>query len=575
MESRCSSQSEFSVDNFNWQQRRQKLFIYWCFAHFIQGMIHSIRYSSQYLYFKDVMKVANPDVLYGLSVSFIGATGVIFPLVISPIIDRTRSIKKAVLVINILGLFGNLLYALPFSPALPLIGQLLAGTTPAFSVIAMGEISRAYTSEKLTKRISALSLIYSVGTFTSIGLVFTFLYVNFNIGAWNINFANMPGLFLTIAFLFSAILSQILVSDVSKEFDIKLEERIKRSSCASTPSSLSSPPPTVSSEGEHSNMSTPALSEEFIPQIIEPIDEASVVGVDDEDFQQVVRDVGEPFYFNVNNNNNHPDNNNTETEDGVKDGSKYLFPPFKANGYSKVSQADTESTTSTSRRAEVKKAAKITVQSIWKILRYRTTFLLMAITFLEAFIYSIIVTSLPVLATKLLGWGKVELALLSMINKFLSVIVSGIVFFLTDHLEDFLLLIYGTFSSLLALLSLAVLQWVETNTVATTIMFFVIASFAISGVPMIITSTRSMLAKMVPTEIQSLTEAVRMSVFEASFVPAGFLVPVVILNVPVTAIFLFLVLLGVILFAVNDMQTLVELKEIDEYWQDIEQHSTN
>jgi len=55
------------------------------------------------------MRVSNPDFLYGLSVSFIGVTGVIFPLLISPYIDRTRNIKRAILVVNLLGLRGNLL----------------------------------------------------------------------------------------------------------------------------------------------------------------------------------------------------------------------------------------------------------------------------------------------------------------------------------------------------------------------------------------------------------------------------------------------------------------------------------
>ena len=281
MSSRCSStgtpSSEASGEYFDWREKRQRLFIYWCFTHFIQGMIHPIRYSSQYLYFKDVMRVSNPDFLYGLSVSFIGATGVIFPLLISPYIDRTRNIKRAIFVVNLLGLLGSLLYALPFSPALPLIGQLLAGTTPAFSVIAMGEISRCYSSEKLTKRVSGLSLIYSIGTFTSIGLVFCFLFVDFDVGQLNINFANMPGFFLALAFGVSTILGFLLVSDVSKEHDLKLEERIKRSSCGSSlnrstpdPSSNRSSPK-LQDEGSTDNQKELNISlGKEIPLIIEP-----------------------------------------------------------------------------------------------------------------------------------------------------------------------------------------------------------------------------------------------------------------------------------------------------------------
>ena len=223
------------IDVFIWREKRQRLFIYWCLTHYIHGMVHSIRYSSQYLYFKDVMRVSNPDLFYGMSVSFIGITGVIFPLLISPYLDQTRNIKQAIFLVNILGFIGNLLYALPFSPALPLIGQLLAGTTPAFGVIAMGEISRCYSSSKLTKKVSALSLIYSVGTFTSIGLVFCFLYVDFYLGQWHITYANMPGITMCILFFISGILAPLLVTDISKEFDCKLEKRMRRSSYVSNP----------------------------------------------------------------------------------------------------------------------------------------------------------------------------------------------------------------------------------------------------------------------------------------------------------------------------------------------------
>ena len=590
MESRCSSpNTEMSGDYFNWCEKRQRLFIYWCFAHFIHGMVHSIRYSSQYLYFKDVMQVSNPDFLYGLSVSFIGATGVIFPLLISPYIDKTRNIKQAVICVNILGLIGNLLYSLPFTPALPLIGQLFAGTTPAFGVIAMGEISRCYLTENLTKRVSGLSLIYSVGTFTSIGLVFTFLYIDFDIGSWNINFANMPGLFLSAAFVVSTVLAFVLVSDISKEYDIKLEERNKRSSCGSTPNAQSS---TITTPDVGSRRSSPAPQDDGtvpecldepninkriyknIPQIIEPNNDESVVNLQTEDALKVQREIGQPYYFNMSDENKLIDDVTQSRND-----LGFNFPKIKRNGgYMKISSEDPddllpmESTkkTNCARLSDANNCdtVRITFKSIWKILKYRTTSLLMLVTFMEAFVYSIIVTSLPVLASKFLGWGKVELALLSMINKFLSVIISGSVYFLTDYLDDFLLLSYGICFSLLSLVVLAVIQLVETNTTAVIVLLFAVASLSISGVPLIITSTRSMLAKLVPTEIQSLTEAVRMSVFEASFVPAGFLVPLVTLNLTATALMLFVLMAVLFAITVGEMKLLIELKEDDEYWLD-------
>ena len=591
LSSSCSGSNK-SLDFFEWREKRQRLFIYWCFTHFIHGMIHSIRYSSQYLYFKDEMQVQNPDFLYGLSVSFMGTTGVIFPLFISPYIDNSRNIKKAILIINVLGLVGNLLYSLPFSPVIPLIGQLLAGTTPAFGVIAMGEISRCYSPEKLTKRVSALSLIYSVGTFTSIGLVFCFLYIDFYIGKWHINYASMPGLFLTLAFTVSTVLSLILVSDVSKEFDLKLEERIKRSSCESTPrcnstpetiSARSSPALSRKSSENSSARNSPLPTRKLTPTLFH---KQKFNDSNNDLSHKIWRQKGQPLYFALNDRGQnktifeeqhfHINIDNTETNTSKS----FTFPPLKKHLYAKLPQEDylddkenTENTTSplcaTSPSCTTSPScatAGSTVHFIWKIISYRNTALLMAVTFMEAFIYSIIVTSLPVLASQYLQWGKVELAVLSMVNKFLSVIISGSIYFLTDYLHDFLLLIYGTFLSALALLTLSVISLVKGDSTAMIAMLFTVAALSISGVPLVITSTRAMLAKLVPTEIQSLTEAVRMSVFEASFVPAGFLVPLVTLNVTATAATLLVSMLVLSSVVIRYMKDLVELKEEDDYW---------
>lgn len=709
-------------------------------------MIHSIRYSSQYLYFKDILRVSNPDFLYGLSVSFMGATGVVFPLLISPYIDRTRNIKVAVTVVNLLGLLGNLLYALPFSPALPLIGQLLAGTTPAFGVIAMGEISRCYSSTKLTKKVSGLSLVYSIGTFTSIGLVFCFLYVDFDIGALNINYANMPGLFLTLGFTVSTVLAFFLVSDVSKDFDMKLEDRINRSSCASSVKRVSTADDRTPDDTDNSNRSSPGhfdnggdsstnINRGFgkqIPLIIEPtastpndcndgdlnslsemerrfktanndnnsdidngeIDnsEININGDGEADFSlseeerrfKVIRDVGQPYFFNMSDDGSdlsyeeraetsltthssptspkimgrqsfqqqitgsdvNTSHNDIETPPKTKSPFQKLrknfnlqqhqqqqnpldldsvtqshvqqqqntfsFPRMNSsnNSVNSIGHSNSTSTVKTKKKRQTKggyerlltcdpadlesgsssatsslsdvtridkmtssatsskcDTIRVTFKSIGKILRHRTTAVLMAVTFMEAFVYSIIVTTLPVLATKFLGWGKLELALLSMVNKFLSVIISGSVYFLTDYLHDFLLLCYGICLSILALLTLAVLHLIDANTTALIGLFFAVATLSIAGVPLIITSTRSMLAKIVPTEIQSLAEAVRMSIFEASFVPAGFLVPLVTMNVSATALILLMMMGCVLVISIRQMKVLVELKEDDDYWQ--------
>jgi len=217
-------------------------------------------------------------------------------------------------------------------------------------------------------------------------------------------------------------------------------------------------------------------------------------------------------------------------------------------------------------KAETTEAAVDTARWVKKLLYNRTTAVLLFITFAEAFTYSMIVTSLPILASDYLGWGKFHLAVLSMVNKFLSVVISGCVYFLADYLQDFLLLAYGIQFSLLSLLCLAVLELVTGFKLATTVFLFAIATLAIGGVPLVLTSSRAMLAKLVPSEVQSLVEAVRMSVFEAAFVPAGFLVPLVAVNLTATAIGLFALSLLSLVLTIGERYFLVCPQEEDDYW---------
>ena len=271
---------------------------------------------------------------------------------------------------------------------------------------------------------------------------------------------------------------------------------------------------------------------------------------------QLVIENEETFYINHQKNDEKFDLIN-----GRKTTPPFTFPKFVDASYEKL-DLPTNDSVPERLNSTVKKSAK----SVWKILRYRPTVLLMLMTFIEAFVYCIIVTCLPVLAANYLKWGKVELAFLSMVNKFLSVLISGSVYFLADHLNDFLLLVYGAFLSMLALLTLSVLDMVSSDSNVTTGFLFLITCLSISGVPLIITSTRSMLAKLVPTEIQSLTEAVRLSVFEAAFVPAGFLVPIVTLNISVTSLILLISTLVVVIYIIFEREVLIDIKEQDEYW---------
>ena len=121
----------------------------------------------------------------------------------------------------ILQIIGFLIYTLPFHPIFLLVGRAVIGVSDPFASIASGEIFRTYNEQESTVAVVWLSAVYAIGFMIGPVLNFLFADIQFNLGPIPINNFNFIGIFMSIFLVVQLVLSNFLVHDCSREFNLK------------------------------------------------------------------------------------------------------------------------------------------------------------------------------------------------------------------------------------------------------------------------------------------------------------------------------------------------------------------
>ena len=190
-----------------------------CIRMFLIGVEYAIILPSAWLYLK-TFKVETW--FLGLAVAVYTISAMVSLPIAGRVYDKTKRTKEIMLVMNLFEIVGSLIYALPFSPWLILLGRSIAGLGDGFFAAASGEITHVFPA---TRRIAIFALL-EVGRVLGItfgpSLNFFLQNVDFRIAKWHVFYGPAPGLFMAIIWIIMEIVTFFMVFNLSKQ---EIEEK--------------------------------------------------------------------------------------------------------------------------------------------------------------------------------------------------------------------------------------------------------------------------------------------------------------------------------------------------------------
>jgi len=147
---------------------------------------------------------------------------------------------------------------------------------------------------------------------------------------------------------------------------------------------------------------------------------------------------------------------------------------------------------------------------------------LYALSFVCTYGRGTIILLLPIKSSLYLGWMQTDQAIYNIISASAGAIPTAIVLKrLSKSIDDFYLLVYAVATLLLISVLMAALPIISDNRTMTNVLTYIIGILYASSTAGFHIMSRSMLAKFVPENVQTVTEAIRNSLFEVSYLVAG------------------------------------------------------
>ena len=217
----------------DWERKRTLTFVVFSFYFFLRGFHFAIIYSSLWFYLEDVIQVSNPRIFYGFAIPAYHIGSVIISFSFGKYVDNHRHTKKHMLILVSMQVLGNIIYSLYYSGYFVVVGRLIFGFGDLCNGIIVGEISRSYPKKQVTEQVAILSACLSIGMVFSSVILIIIQDVKFSICNFQINYGNSPGLLLALLHALLLVFTIFMVSDLSKEFDLKsyLREKEKSKRC--------------------------------------------------------------------------------------------------------------------------------------------------------------------------------------------------------------------------------------------------------------------------------------------------------------------------------------------------------
>ena len=200
-----------------WKKNRQRNFISYCIFSITIGMECGLVPPTVLGYLQEGLHAENPEIWLGLIIGSYFVTSLIGCLNLTRYTDRTRNVKKTLVICSSFVAFASFIYAIPSYAFVLLIARLIQGFADSLMAIIQGEIIRCYENTEQTKKLSIITVLY-FGAFMG-GPVFATIFsgVDFTIFDARFKVYNFPFLMVGFLWISFVLVAMFFVTDLSKE----------------------------------------------------------------------------------------------------------------------------------------------------------------------------------------------------------------------------------------------------------------------------------------------------------------------------------------------------------------------
>ena len=213
---------ELTEEKFkNWKRKRLATFIVFCVSHFWIGIFANLFRTTCFLYVKTHFKTGSPDLIYSFVTGIRFLPVLMFTFIVTDLHDKYRTTRLVLIIINFITIIGGILYVVDSSYYFPIIGSFLSGFQHLAHTVAVGEMSRSYTPTDITYKVPVLQFGFFLGALPAAIVPSVMKDIKFKIGPFLIDYSNVLGVLMVVAFFLIQILTVTFVHDLSREYDLK------------------------------------------------------------------------------------------------------------------------------------------------------------------------------------------------------------------------------------------------------------------------------------------------------------------------------------------------------------------
>jgi len=222
-ESKASGMLNFKSTNQykEWKKKRKYTSIVYTLFYFLNGIERSANTATLWVYVTTLINTKEYDFAYGIINMGVYFAPILFSSIIARLVDNNKRIKLTMTLLSLVGIFGCMLYLIPWSLWFPFFGKFFNGFVLCIRPLIIGETARVFRSERLQNILPVYATVSAIGFATGPCLTAIFINVNIKISTITINYGNISGLILLVLSILVLICHVFISHDLSLEYNLK------------------------------------------------------------------------------------------------------------------------------------------------------------------------------------------------------------------------------------------------------------------------------------------------------------------------------------------------------------------